>query len=121
MLGGARVLLFSPVAKVALDHIEQVIGATSQGLGAAATASARKCGPGPKTNKVTKHLRTLDAAFALERHFTMLGTQRWMDSLVSAIDQLKGSADVDPISVRDPWAASLWVCRACLPRRLRGC
>lgn len=71
-------LAFPDTCKAALDLLELKIGKTYLGLGAAANALAR----------ATRMARDLHVACALERHFTTLGTARWLASLVKALEAI---------------------------------
>jgi len=96
-------LLFAPVAKEILEACECHVGTTFLGLGAAATAIARKHGSNKSVNKATKMVRALDSAFALERHFTSMGVQQWTNTLHKTLSSLSEGPPPAQLPDEDPW------------------
>ena len=79
-LGSADAMVFAGPGELALDLIEQKLGRHFQGLGAAAAALAKTHGACKLVNKTTRMARDLHVASCLERHFTSIGTQQWLET-----------------------------------------
>lgn len=99
-------MIFPSVAKLALQQLEEVNGIASQGLGAAASLLVKSKHGGDNAhinravNLISKMAKDLNAAAALERHFTRLGTQGWVkkfDALICIIasDPNGSESDLD--------------------------
>ena len=85
---GTRILAFPEPSKTAPDLIERKLGRTSMGLGAAVSALAKQYGSCPAVNRATTMARDLHVAAALERHFTQLGTAKWLETLSKSLDAI---------------------------------
>ena len=82
MFGQAHARPFAAPAKFALHNIEKCLGCAFSGLGAAASAVASlEHLDKTRKNKITKMLRHLAVAEALDRHFTEQGVEKWMTNL----------------------------------------
>ena len=123
-------LLFAPVAKVALDSLESVLGDACQGLGAAANLVAKdNVASSPsrrrKVNKLTKMARDLNASYAMERHFTKVGTTKWLGTFNKLIHELYGAdgreetVSESSIDIVSCTSSSMTEATPCLPTKLQ--
>ena len=97
-----RHLLFGGPAKHVVQRLETVLGRKFNGPESAATELARKfrseTGEGTTKallNKTTKLARYIGIANKMERHFTTLGTEDWLQTFDDALDRLCCSCDPD--------------------------
>ena len=84
-------LLFPSAMKVALHYAEQLTGTTFSGLNQAAAAIANLNGDEEfrkERNQVSEMLRHLQISTAMERHFTMNGSKRWVEKLFQRGERL---------------------------------
>ena len=84
--------LFAGQAKHVLNRIEQILHMPCSGADAAASALAKELRfskvPKPLLNKATKMARHMGIASNLERHFTALGSAKWLESFDAAMDSI---------------------------------
>ena len=75
-------LIFGSLGKCVLEYCEEVILEQKQGLNAVATVIAQSSMHKPSKNALTKILRILDHAMALERHLTKYGTAKYLQNVL---------------------------------------